>query len=342
MVASKWFYAINVPKKTHLFVGIHQEDERIEGVLPRRPYMDVGLAILKMDPTEGSTIHQWKDYSIQRDSTMEMVLEPGNYIVVPRTSGCNLRRPEWAEAESIKLMDSAGDFHPMFSSTITDIFNKFDLVGHHTIDFGEFKGFLEIIGMTVRNVKEFKETILSKYCSNEEGITLRGFKEWWRQELLSNGEPVIWDHIEKLGYDHDLFSTRSRLFNLVFHSRCLEGDDPIEVRIRDAIGTDIDNRTNELIISQFGHQEAAGDGYKVLSLFSQNSFTFSYAVTNEQADAVEAAIDLSSSENMTFSSKGPMIRKVIKAGETEFMMHAQGGFGNFNKVIRHSIKEIVK
>ena len=54
--------------------------------------------------------------------------------------------------------------------------------------------------------------------------------------------------LEKLGYDRDLYSVRSRLFSLNFHSRSLEGDDSIEVRVRDAIGTDIDNRTNEMIL----------------------------------------------------------------------------------------------
>ena len=46
---SKWIYALEVPKKTHIIIALHQEDERIEGVLPRRPYMDFGIAVLKMD-----------------------------------------------------------------------------------------------------------------------------------------------------------------------------------------------------------------------------------------------------------------------------------------------------
>ena len=54
--------------------------------------------------------------------------------------------------------------------------------------------------------------------------------------------------LEKLGYDKDFYSIRSRLFNMSFHSRTIEGEGQMEVMIRDAIGTDIDNVTNKLIL----------------------------------------------------------------------------------------------
>ncbi len=43
---------------------------------------------------------------MERSVEMELILEPGQYLVVPRTSGANLKRPESAEDENIKLMDS--------------------------------------------------------------------------------------------------------------------------------------------------------------------------------------------------------------------------------------------
>jgi hypothetical protein len=35
-----------------------------------------------------------KDYSIDRYVELELILEPGSYIIVPRTTGCTLRRPD--------------------------------------------------------------------------------------------------------------------------------------------------------------------------------------------------------------------------------------------------------
>jgi hypothetical protein len=65
---------------------------------------------------------------------------------VPRTTGCAIRRPVDAEPENIKLLDGRGEPTLIFESTLADIFRKFDLVVSNTIDFKEFKAFLDIVG----------------------------------------------------------------------------------------------------------------------------------------------------------------------------------------------------
>ena len=105
VVVSKWFYALDVPKRSHVFITLHQEDERIEGVLPRRPYIDAGIVVLKMDKEQGSILHSFKDYACKREAEIELILEEGSYIFVPRTTGCLLRRPDTAQAENIRLID---------------------------------------------------------------------------------------------------------------------------------------------------------------------------------------------------------------------------------------------
>lgn len=59
-----------------------------------------------MDKEEGSKLHHYKDYQCKRECEVELVLEEGSYIIVPRTTGCLLRRPDDAEAENIRLIDS--------------------------------------------------------------------------------------------------------------------------------------------------------------------------------------------------------------------------------------------
>ena len=34
-------------KKSHLYIGIHQEDERCSGAVETRPYIDIGVVVLK-------------------------------------------------------------------------------------------------------------------------------------------------------------------------------------------------------------------------------------------------------------------------------------------------------
>ena len=47
VVMSKWYYSLELTEPTRIFIAVHQEDERINGVLQRRPYLDIGIAVLK-------------------------------------------------------------------------------------------------------------------------------------------------------------------------------------------------------------------------------------------------------------------------------------------------------
>lgn len=77
---------------------------------------------------------------------------------------------------------------------------------------------------------EFKTQILDRYCSSNRGITLRGLKDFFRDAIVKQGEETIWGWFENLGYDHDLYSIRSRCFILTLHS-----DSEMSVAVRDGI-----------------------------------------------------------------------------------------------------------
>lgn len=47
MVMSKWYYSVEVEDETRVFLCVHQEDERKLGVNARRPYLDIGIAVMR-------------------------------------------------------------------------------------------------------------------------------------------------------------------------------------------------------------------------------------------------------------------------------------------------------
>ena len=50
-VISKWYYKLDiVGDSCRIFIGLHQEDERIYGVQECRPYLDIGIVVLKITP----------------------------------------------------------------------------------------------------------------------------------------------------------------------------------------------------------------------------------------------------------------------------------------------------
>jgi len=117
VVLSKWYYSIDLHEPTHLFVGVHQEDERIAGVLSRRPYLDIGIAILKRT-AEGVALCDLKDFVTDRQCELELNLEPGSYIILPRTTGCLLKRPLEAVKENFPLINSNNVLDPRVETTV--------------------------------------------------------------------------------------------------------------------------------------------------------------------------------------------------------------------------------
>jgi hypothetical protein len=91
-VISKWYYSLEVKHRTLVFIGIHQEDERRLGVFAKRPYLEAGIVVLRR-LGGGLELVDLRDFQQTRQCELELTLEPGSYIVVPRTTGCTLRPP---------------------------------------------------------------------------------------------------------------------------------------------------------------------------------------------------------------------------------------------------------
>ena len=54
--------------------------------------MDVGMALLvKQEGEADLSLFDFKNFEIGRTTEMETVLDPGYYILLPRTTGCMLK-----------------------------------------------------------------------------------------------------------------------------------------------------------------------------------------------------------------------------------------------------------
>ena len=243
--------------------------------------MDVSLAVLRCT-ADGVELIDLKDFMQDRQCEIEVNLEPGSYIVLPRTTGCTLKRPEEAikrtsDKSVVTLLVPAGSYDGVQKSAITtekkqmstlfditanDIFRKFDMLQTRELGYQEFKGFYECLGKEISE-EEFS-LLLDHYGStkviNQEnqskqpdssrsrgGLTLEGFKRFLSKMTEDVGESKMFELLENLGYDKELYPTRSRCFVLTFHS-----SSELTVTVRDAIQTDLDTRTNLLILDKFG------------------------------------------------------------------------------------------
>lgn len=131
---------------------------------------------------------------------------------------------------------------------------------------------------------------------------MRGFKEFWRESIKNYGEKTIFGWLENLGYDQDLYSTRSRCFVLTMHS-----ESELAVTVRDAVQTDLDNRCNIAILTTYGQELDKTPNLKALYTFSEQINAYSYGILNVGSEAITAQMDCSASINTIFSPRSDVI-----------------------------------
>lgn len=125
---SKWYYSMDIVEKTKMIVSLHQEDERVVGVTVNRPYIDVSLVILKRLPNNNVELFDYVDFKFERQIHLEIELETGSYIILPRTTGCSLKKSSDMTTGAVPLLDQLGNLTEAFRSTVIDIFRKFDML----------------------------------------------------------------------------------------------------------------------------------------------------------------------------------------------------------------------
>lgn len=104
--------------------------------------MAIGLAILQRNQKGTFDLIFMKEFSAERQVELDIELEPGEYLILPRSSGCSLKRPPGAKAEYIKLLDGNGDLNPLAELCVRDIFRRLDKVMiNNILEFSEFQEF---------------------------------------------------------------------------------------------------------------------------------------------------------------------------------------------------------
>ena len=90
---------------------MHQEDERIHGVIDQRPFIEIGVTVIKVMDDETFELVDYIPMSRDRQVELQLNLEPGRYIAVPRTTGAMMKnKPKGLiEREPFKFLRSDGE-----------------------------------------------------------------------------------------------------------------------------------------------------------------------------------------------------------------------------------------
>lgn len=243
---SRWYYEIDVRQQCKIIFGIHQEDERFVGVKETRPYLDIGLAVVRHENGVYKLI-DFKNTDFEREKYLELSLEPGTYYLVPRSNGNCIYFNQESKVEVTDFSSS----NPIVTSVLHDIFEKYDIVANEFLSYKELKAFYEYIGLTL-NEQQYDD-IVNKFGKKEfknanvEGLSEKGFINLFYSLIENKPLSYIKDLFEKLGYNSCLFSNRTRVFMVTIHS-----DKPVNMSIKDALADNIDFVTTKLLIKKYG------------------------------------------------------------------------------------------
>lgn len=242
---SRWYYHIEIPETTNVIFGLHQEDEKDPYVGKTRPFIDIGLSVIKVEKGVW-TLLDYHDTDFVRQDFLEIKLERGEYIILPRSNGVCLDFDQELDEVTLFSIDN-----PLVVSVIEDIFEKYDLILNGFLSFDEISAFYSFIQKPFTTADY--QNIIKKYKTHAYSVDFHhGISKNWFVKLffsliekMKNAE--IYVLFEKLGYKKNLFSNRTRLFNISLHS-----DIFLNVTVKDALTENIDFGFLRLLLQKFG------------------------------------------------------------------------------------------
>ncbi|KAL4493565.1 hypothetical protein ABPG72_004058 [Tetrahymena utriculariae] len=273
------------------------------------------------------------------------IKEKGIYIILPRTNGLGFRESKDKPIKNLiqkkndKQSNNSGQnqenkaenlkLSQLLESTLLDIFRKFDMRLTRKMSEQQFVAFKYCMEEDQGDEQEFRKEfydLLEEYPSPDKCLSQEGFIQYMTEKIKNDQNQNTESFIRKfnnIGYDKSLYSIRSRCFIISLHS-----DVPLEVIVRDAIETDLDQRAARhvyddiklkgpnQIITQFckdsrqqQEQDKSKSAYVYAQYFKEANYTTFIAKNQMRDKAVEVIFDLSKTKNDLILSTGKSILK---------------------------------
>ena len=310
---AKEYYSVSVAQRCQVVVGLHQEDERSVGVEEYRRYLDLGIVVLKNQYGSYCFYSASPNNITDRDSQLEVNLEPGEYIIVPISSGCSLQVPQNARPPHFNFVTEEGVLHPTIQSTVRDVFRRFDMDMNQVLGPQEFISFAHRLGQSISEA-DFWRVICNKYTSTEQGITLQGLYELFTVGVEDKGQDQVAQWLEQLGYLH-LYSVESRAVVLSIHH-----SSPLECSRHH-----MDPFLNELAwgaaVQHLGETVSSRGGVTLYSF--KHTAGCSFVASNSGSSKALTKIDLRDSRNVEFGVKSGVNEKEVPPGGSKVLEHIQ-------------------
>ena len=205
--------------------------------------------------------------------------------------------------------------HPLFLSTIKDIFRKYDITLKGELGYFEFKSMMETCGETISQ-KDFY-SLKSCHCSGENGLTQEGLISYFKETIVKKTEEKIWEWLLALGYDKDLYSIKSRIFILAVHSTA-----KLKLTVKDAVQSNLDKLTTLQLLEKYGKKKNDQIDVELFSLVEPDASAFTYGVFNRLEEKnIKPTLDCSKAKGVLISTMTDIINVTLPPKCGEILAH---------------------
>ena len=315
-VLSRFYYTFEVEDDdTEVHISLHQEDNRVLGA-DRRGYLDVSIALLKLDPNDSLDVYSFSDFVVERELQMSYNLNAGKYILVPLSTGALLQQPFNASRESIEFkvkFDNILMPHPYFLSTLNDIYRKVDLSLNEILSAEELNQFGRIIGekafIDIKQ-KDFTSEKFKNLSCGKEGLTNLGFKQFLFRNFEADKIPKI---LEKLGYDKGLYSNKSRVFVV-----SIQSEQQLTVKIEDSLLGEMHKRVMDMFMHHVLDHNVPAESrestsrYCFFQYYHSKWYGSSFGIANLTSSYLKVNLDMTESESWYYSPKSGVSNVIVK------------------------------
>lgn len=325
-------YVLTVAEKGFVVATVHQQDTRC---VDSPPYIDIGVAILQVDPTYGTfkLVAGAGNSADRQNQTEELELEAGKYLVIPTTSGGKLRQQ--IESTRKERNTVANPSKPMVALTKTNPAND-------EIEFADIvvQAYTELFQrMNVNNDGYLSKLEVDQYMLRTEGATIEEVAYKWLLHTFQNtpdatglslsaflrvqqhvfqlggyDEDKLWTEMKTLGYDEYMHLRNCRSATMVVHCTA---DFKLETLPHDENAY---QEAQELVCREQGECQSFEDGKIKLYKLRAGFAGITLMVENNAYVPLVFSLDCAESENV-MSNRGELIHEETIAPQKRAIMH---------------------
>jgi len=336
-----------------VYFSLHQEDQRCENALP---YLDIGVSILQIQPDYTYKLMGSSGNSAERQNQVEVTLPPGQYLVVPTTTGCKFSQGVLGsqdQGSNPKIFNTNHELTQLAEKALNEVFRRLDADLDGVLNREELNSFMQMTeGCTMQEEvrlyyviavvscalcfclifnfcafvccrpfslasAQVYNWIMSTFDSYQGGLTADGFRQAYIYMWESSGRDP-----ETIWRDL-IYMGYDRNLNLLYARTCIlaiHSEAPFELHPQ-PFDADAYEEAMELPIKVFGKCAEYADGKAKLFTRKAGYSGVSFAVENCSSKPLEFTLDCSESKNV-MSHKGTLVAvTLIPPNETKVMHH---------------------